>query len=68
MYSRVQSKGYGTKKGNEPKGCYYPDGPLQPWHGVEMQGMTNGQVPFRGKGHNCQHWHVRWPAKLIRKL
>jgi len=45
----------GGQKRNHPNDSDYSDGSLQPGHGVRMEWMTYGQVPFHRKCHDCQH-------------
>jgi len=46
------------KKRYHPNDCDDSDGPLQPGHGVRMEGMTDGQVPFHRKRHDGQNRRV----------
>ena len=40
---------------------HLPRGPLSAWHGVEVQGVADGQVSLTGEGQDGQHWAVRGP-------
>ena len=51
-----------TEERYDPKAGDDPHGPLETGHRVQVQGVTDGEVPLRRKGHYRQHGHVRCPA------
>lgn len=47
---------------DDPKDGDDAHGPFQPGHGVRVERMTDGQVPFHGERHDGQHRRVRSPV------
>lgn len=56
----------GGQKRDDPDDRDDAHGSLQPGHGVRVERMTDGQVPFHRKSHDGQHRRVRSPVRGTR--